>query len=260
MSLLELKGITKTYPGARAYGFGRRESTAVVQDVSLQLEAGCCTGLLGTSGSGKTTLGKIVAGLEPPTSGQVLFEGVDLYGSSAYDRKQLRRHLQAVFQDCYSAVNPRFTVAEIIAEPLRNYERLSAGEEQRRVDELLRAVGLSVNQRLKHPHQLSGGQLQRVNVARALALRPKLLVLDEAVSSLDALVQVQILNLLGELQDEYNLSYLFISHDLRAVYYLADQLAVMHKGQLVEELADLDHLEQMTHPVSQRLIASMIAD
>ena len=258
MSLLELQGVIKSYPVGDTFGFGRRDQVTVVQDVTLDLDEGTCLGLLGTSGSGKTTLGKIIAGLEPPTSGSVLFEGVDLYRSSKQERRQLRRHLQAVFQDCYSAVNPRFTIAQVIAEPLRNYERLSAGEEQKRVDELLEAVGLSPNQRGKLPHQLSGGQLQRVNIARALALRPKLIVLDEAVSSLDASVQVQILNLLGDLQDQFKLSYLFISHDLRAVYYLADRLAVMHKGRLVEELNDLDQLETMSHPVSQRLVASMI--
>ncbi|KAB7707831.1 nickel import ATP-binding protein NikE [Bacillus aerolatus] len=257
MGLLELKSIKKTYfLGSSVWG--KRKIVEAVKNVSLTLEEGVCLGLVGESGSGKSTLGKILLGLEKPDQGEVWFQGRNLYNLKAKELKELRRNLQVVFQDCYSAVNPRLTVGEIIAEPLRNYERLTSAQEKKKVQEFLEIVGLCLEDIHKYPHHFSGGQLQRINIARAIALKPKLIILDEAVSALDVLVQVQILNLLAQLKEEFQLSYLFISHDLQAVNYIADRLAVMYKGEVVERLDDMEQLERLEHPVSKKLLSSVL--
>ncbi|QOS98701.1 nickel import ATP-binding protein NikE [Brevibacterium sp. JNUCC-42] len=257
MSLLELKDIKKTYLLGSSV-WRTRKTVEAVKSVSLTLEEGVCLGLVGESGSGKSTLGKIILGLEKPDQGEVWFQGKNLYRLKAKELKELRRDLQVVFQDCYSAVNPRLTVGEIIAEPLRNFERLTAAQEIKKVQGLLETVGLYPEDMYKYPHQFSGGQLQRINIARAIALRPKLIILDEAVSALDALVQVQILNLLAELKEEFQLSYLFISHDLQAINYIADRIGVMYKGEIVEWLDDMEQLERLEHPVSKKLVSSVL--
>ncbi|MFJ7509653.1 ATP-binding cassette domain-containing protein [Peribacillus simplex] len=257
MSLLELRGIKKTYLLGNSV-FGKRKAVEANKSISLTLEEGVCLGLVGESGSGKSTLGKIILGLEKPDQGEVWFLGKSLYCLKAKELKELRRNLQVVFQDCYSAVNPRLTIGEIIAEPIRNYERLSSVQVKKKVQELLEIVGLCQEDIHKYPYQFSGGQLQRINIARAIALKPKLIILDEAVSALDALVQVQILNLLAQLKEEFQLSYLFISHDLQAVNYIADRLAVMYKGEVVEWLDDLEQLERLKHPVSKKLLSSVL--
>ncbi|NOU62744.1 ATP-binding cassette domain-containing protein [Paenibacillus sp. LMG 31461] len=226
---------------------------AGIRDVSFTIEPAMCMGILGESGTGKSTLGKIILGILRPDSGNVKMLGTDLYGADVKARKGLRRDIQVVFQDCYSAVNPRFSIQQIIAEPLRNYERLSPQEEIRKVSELLEIVGLHANDRHKQPKQMSGGQLQRVNIARAIALEPKLIVLDEPVSSLDMVVQKQILLHLKDLKEKKGLSYLFISHDVLAVSLLADQVAVLDGGQLVEQVATANLLS-CAHPASRRLI------
>ncbi|MBK3495060.1 nickel import ATP-binding protein NikE [Viridibacillus sp. YIM B01967] len=257
MSLLELRAIKKTYLLGNSI-FGKRKTVEAVKSVTLTLESGVCLGIVGESGSGKSTLGKIILGLEKPDQGEVLFQGKNLHSFKAKELKELRRNLQVVFQDCYSAVNPRLTIGEIIAEPLRNYERLTSSEEQKQVQGLLELVGLNPEDMYRYPSQFSGGQLQRINIARAIALKPKLIILDEAVSALDALVQVQILNLLAQLKEEFQLSYLFISHDLQAVNYIADRLAVMCKGEVVEWLDDMGQLERLEHPVSKKLLSSVL--
>jgi nickel transport system ATP-binding protein len=232
MSLLIAKEITKTYT---ASGWFRRNLPEVkgVHRLSFTLDAGNCLGILGESGAGKSTLGKIVLGLLPPDNGSILFDGIDLYHSDRSARKQWRRNIQVVFQDSFSAMNPRMTIADIIAEPMRNYERLSADEERRKVAELLDLMGLTENDMFKRPRQMSGGQLQRVNIARAIALKPKLVVLDEPVSSLDMIIQKQILVHLQELKENYGISYLFISHDRMAVRFLADQVAFLNSGTII---------------------------
>jgi nickel transport system ATP-binding protein len=257
MSMLELKGITKAYPFGNSM-WGKRKTVKAVKKVSLSLEEGICLGLVGESGSGKSTLGKIILGLEKPDQGEVLFQGKNLYSVKRKELKELRRNLQVVFQDCYSSVNPRLTIREIVAEPLRNYERLTDDQEKQKVQELLETIRLHPDDMHKYPHQLSGGQLQRVNIARAIALRPKLIILDEAVSALDVLVQAQILNLLADLKEEFRLSYLFISHDLQAVNEIADHLAVMYRGEIVEMLDDTDQIERLEHPVSKKLMSSVL--
>ena len=231
--MLQVQEVCYSYGNHRSWLRPRSEKTPVLKQVSFELERGCCLGLLGTSGAGKSTLGRTVLGLQKPDQGQVLFEGRDLYAAGGRIRKTLRRDIQVVFQDCHSSVNPLMTADRIIGEPLRNYERLSAGELKRRTGELLERVGLSAADGSKRPDQFSGGQLQRINIARAIALRPKLIVLDEPVSSLDRVHQSLILDLLAELQASLGVSYLFITHDIQAAMTLCDRAAVMDRGEIV---------------------------
>ncbi|OPH50497.1 nickel import ATP-binding protein NikE [Paenibacillus ferrarius] len=252
MSLLVAEHIFKTYRSSGLFGLNKKEG-AGIRDISFRIEPAMCLGILGESGAGKSTLGNIMLGLLRPDSGSVKMLGTDLYQADKKERIKLRREIQVVFQDCYSAVNPRFSVKHIISEPLRNYERLSPQEEIRKVTELLEVVGLRPDDMLKKPHQLSGGQLQRVNIARAIALEPKLIVLDEPVSSLDMVVQKQILLHLQDLKKKKGLSYLLISHDVLAVSLLADQIAVLDGGQIVEKVA-ITELLSCSHPASRRLL------
>ncbi|SFG57752.1 nickel transport system ATP-binding protein [Desulfotomaculum arcticum] len=256
MALLKVNHVSKTFKSGNFWGKGR--VIEAVKDLSLAINEGVCLGLVGESGCGKTTLGHIILGLEPPQTGQVLFRGKDFYKASSREKKELRKDLQAVFQDYNSALNPKYPVLTAINEPLRNYLRLSPGEEKKRIQELLEMVGLNSEDMYKYPFQFSGGQLQRINIARALALNPKLIVLDEAVSSLDVSVQAQILNLLAELKKELGLSYLFISHDIEAVYYLSDAIAVMYLGQIVESINDMSVFDQLAHPYSRKLLSSVL--
>lgn len=255
--LLELRGVNKHFHGGGIFKQGRK--VQATRDVSLSLAAGECLGLVGESGSGKSTLGRIILGIEQPETGEVLFQGVDLYGQDKAAVRAVRRNLQVVFQDCFSSVNPRLTAGESIAEPLKNFTGLSYREQLRSIGELLELVGLSPEDAAKYPHQFSGGQLQRVCIARAIALRPKLIVLDEAVSSLDVLVQAQILTLLSELRQELGMSYVFIAHDLAAVAQLADRLAVMHAGEIVEQLDTITDMASLRHPVSKALLAAVLS-
>jgi peptide/nickel transport system ATP-binding protein len=222
MPLLEANHLIKRYGEA-----------TVVHDVSLAIECGETLGLVGESGSGKSTVARMILGLIEPTSGQVHFDGHPITTRGRHMRT-LRRRFQPVFQDPYAALNPRMRVAEIIAEPLVIHERLSRAERQRRSTELLHAVGLDDSALARYPHEFSGGQRQRINIARALALRPELLILDEPISALDVSVGAQIINLLRDLQREFQLTYLFISHSMPMVRYLANRVAVMQHGHLVE--------------------------
>ncbi|WP_134700717.1 nickel import ATP-binding protein NikE [Ammoniphilus sp. YIM 78166] len=259
MSLLQVKEVTYSYGSSRFFWRSPRQAT-ILSNVSLSLEEGMCMGLLGTSGAGKSTLGRVILGLEKPQKGSVLFQGQDLYQMDSHTRKRLRRDLQVVFQDCYSAVNPRMTAEQIIAEPLENYERLSASELKRTIAELLEQVGLQSVDMKKYPRQFSGGQLQRINIARAIALKPKLIVLDESVSSLDMVNQTHILSLLRELKTVFGLSYLFITHDIKAAYSISDVLAVMEKGELVELCLDKNHIFSSHHPAVKNLLSSMLSE
>ncbi len=242
----------------KSYTLRHNEKIIVANDISFTLAQGSCLGLVGESGSGKSTLGKMILALEQPDSGKIYFNGEDLHALKKGQLKQARKSMQVVFQDSYSAVNPRMNAHEIIAEPLRNFEKLTKIDEQARVNELLSLVGLQAEDGSKYPHQFSGGQLQRITIARAIALNPQLIILDEAVSALDVLVQVQILNLLLELKQRFNISYIFISHDLQAVKYLADRIAVMYRGEIIEWLDEAQNITSLTHPVSRAMVDAIL--
>ncbi len=227
MPLLAATELTKTYGHAD-------QGTRVVDRVSFAIERGETLGLVGESGSGKSTIARMVLGLIEPTRGTVLFDGNPITGVPQSKLRPLRRRMQPVFQDPYAALNPRMTVEQIVTEPLVIHERTSRTQRRRRCQDLLRQVGLDDSALRRYPHEFSGGQRQRINIARALALQPELLVLDEPVSALDVSVGAQIVNLLRDLQREFSLTYLFISHSMPLVRYLATNIAVLQGGKLVE--------------------------
>ncbi|WP_077210620.1 nickel import ATP-binding protein NikE [Bacillus dakarensis] len=259
MSLLEVKQVNHSYDSKKLFKW-KNQSNKILIDISFVIEEGTCLGLIGTSGAGKSTLGKVILGIQPPQEGQVLFQGNDIYKADKLTRLKLRRDLQVVFQDSYSSVNPRMTAEQIISEPLENYEKLTVGEQRRRVIELLERVGLNENDLKKFPHQFSGGQLQRINIARAIALKPKLIVLDESVSSLDMVTQSLILQLLSELKDDFGLSYLFITHDIKAAFSISDQIGVLEKGELIELYDSKDQFFSSKHPIVKQLRDSILAE
>ncbi|MBT2654033.1 nickel import ATP-binding protein NikE [Bacillus sp. ISL-18] len=259
MSLLQLNEVTQAYRSRKFINWKDR-SKKILSNISLSLEAGTCLGLLGMSGAGKSTLGKVILGLERPQYGQVLFQGQDIYTADKHIRQKIRRDLQAVFQDSYSSVNPRMTAEQIISEPLENFEKLTLSEQKRTVIELLERVGLTEKDMKKYPNQFSGGQLQRINIARAISLKPKLIVLDEAVSSLDMVNQTLILELLKQLKADFGLSFLFITHDIKAAYTISDRLGVLEKGELVELYEDKNQFFTSGHPVVKEMRDSMLAE
>ena len=235
MPLVEIHDLSKVFPlGESIFGGGAKGEVRAVDGVSLTIESGETLGLVGESGSGKSTLGRLVLRLIEPTSGQILFDGKDLTSAGRRELRRLRRDMQIIFQDPFGSLDPRMRVADVIAEPLIIHERMSAKIRRERVGELLKAVGLDQSAAGRYPHEFSGGQRQRIGIARALALRPKFIVADEAVSALDVSVGAQIVNLLAQLQLEFGLTYLFISHSMPVVRYLATRIAVMYRGKLVE--------------------------
>ena len=252
MSFLEVEHVTKSYLVGTF--LQKKAKFEAVSDVSLSLNTGECLGLVGESGSGKSTLGRMILGVERPSSGCIIVDGTQLYGTKKIP-PAIRRELQVVFQDCYGAVNPRMTAKQIIAEPLRNFQNLTKIEEHARVNELLLMVGLQVEDGEKRPNEFSGGQLQRINIARAIALKPRLIVLDEPISALDAIIQVEILHLLKQLKEQLHLSYIFISHDIQAVSFLADRIAVMHKGKIIEQVT---RVEELTDPQSEKILEARL--
>ena len=278
MPLLEIRNLTKIYP---------HTEVRAVDAVSLDIHAGETLGLVGESGSGKSTLGRLILRLIEPTSGSIRLDGHDLLATSRTEMRRLRRDLQIIFQDPFASLDPRFTVEQIIAEPLVIHreivhgrairdEREDAPRESRgdsrpplsgrakpgspattasaRVAELLRAVGLDESARRRYPHEFSGGQRQRIGIARALALRPKFIVCDEPVSALDVSVGAQIVNLLAQLQRDFGLTYLFISHSMPVVRYLSTRIAVMYRGQIVEVAPTEQITEHPQHPYTKSLL------
>jgi oligopeptide transport system ATP-binding protein len=218
-------------------------------------------GLVGESGCGKTTLGRLILRLEEPTSGEILFQGENILTYDKERMRNLRRRMQVIFQDPFSSLNPRKTVAHIVGEPLLVHGMKNRREREDRVLELLRVVGLRREHMRRYPHQFSGGQRQRICVARALALHPKLVICDEAVSALDVSIQAQVINLLKDLQQEFGLTYLFISHDLGVVEHVSDRLAVMYLGKIVELADSVEIYQTPLHPYTQALLsASPIPD
>lgn len=253
--LVECTNLTKSYQtGTSLFG---RQSLRAVDGVSFGVRPGSVMGLVGETGSGKSTTGRLVLGLERPTSGSVVFAGRDLSQLSSSDLRRLRREMQPVAQDPYSALNGRMRVSEILAEPLLSHEDVSRSDIRRRAEELVDLVGLPSGSLDRYPHEFSGGQRQRIVIARAIALRPRLIVCDEPLSALDVSVQSQIINLLRRLQDDFSLTYLFISHDLGIVRLLCDTVAVMYLGQLMELADRHDLFKYPAHPYTRALLASV---
>ncbi|MGX1101147.1 ABC transporter ATP-binding protein [Amorphus sp. MBR-141] len=258
--LLEIDDLSKSYLVSKGFLMQRRIATLrAVDGVSFAIGAGETVGLVGESGCGKSTIGKLVMGLVEPTGGAIRFDGQDVFDGGSADMSAYRRSVQMVFQDPYSSLNPRKTVAEIVAQPLDIIGGRNRGDTRSRVLELLSMVGLDPNHANRYPHQFSGGQRQRIGIARALAVEPRLIVLDEPVSALDLSVQAQIINLLDRLQAEFGLSYLFISHDLSVVDHVSHRVAVMYLGRIVE-FADADDLFRAPHhPYTEALLSAALS-
>ncbi len=252
--LMSLQDVHKYFPVGRGVFARRRQYVRAVDGVSFSIRAGQTLGLVGESGSGKSTIGRMITRLLEPTGGTMTFEGQDITHLTGHELRRFRPNVQMVFQDPYNSLNPRLTIEKIISEPLRINKRGTRQHIQARTRELLEAVGLSSRVADRLPHEFSGGQRQRVAIVRAIALNPKLVVCDEPVSALDVSIQAKILNLLVDLQQEFHLTYLFISHDLSVVRLLSDWIAVMYLGQIVETAsAELLFAKQL-HPYTQALI------
>ena len=258
MVLLEASGLSKHFQARRTLLGGERGIVRAVDGISFTIEPGQTLGVVGESGCGKTTTAKLVLGLEDPTAGMIRFDGRDLQTLDAAGRRNYRRSVQAVFQDPYASLNPRMRISAIIAEPLVTHEKLSAEAVRHRVLELLDLVGLPPRAADLFPHEFSGGQRQRIAIARALALSPKLVVLDEPVSALDVSIRAQILNLLRDLQARLGLSYLFIAHDLAAVAHMSHQIVVMYLGKIVENGEAKALARAPKHPYTEALFSAAL--
>jgi ABC-type glutathione transport system ATPase component len=262
MALVEIRNLSKIYsPGKSPLGGKRRGRNEVhaVDDVSLDIHAGETLGLVGESGSGKSTLGRLILRLIEPTSGDIRFDGQDLLTASRGEMRHLRGDMQIIFQDPFASLDPRFRVEDIIAEPLIIHGRQPGDGNSKqgiraRLAELLRAVGLDESILRRFPHEFSGGQRQRIGIARALALRPKFIVADEPVSALDVSVGAQIVNLLAQLQRDFGLTYLFISHSMPVVRYLSTRIAVMYRGKIVEVGPTEQIIERPQDPYTRGLL------
>ena len=254
--ILEVRDLKKHFPIKK--GFFNKQVGAVraLDGIDLDVYAGETLGLVGESGCGKSTLGRVILRLLPATAGSVTFEGTNVLASDAKQMKDLRRQMQIVFQNPYASLDPRMTVFQIVSEPLTVHKVASGKELKEKVYSLLKLVGLSAEMANRYPHEFSGGQRQRVGIARALALRPRLIVADEPVSALDVSVQAQILNLLVDLRKEFNLTYVFIAHNLDVVRYISDRIAVMYLGKIVELGNCAEVYSTPLHPYTQALISA----
>jgi oligopeptide transport system ATP-binding protein len=257
--VLETKDLVKHFPITRGIVFQKRVGAVqAVDGVSLQLRRGETLGVVGESGCGKSTLAKLLVGLEKPTSGSIVVRGTDTARLKGNEMRRSRRYIQMVLQDPYTSLNPRMTVGDIIGEPYQIHPEVAPrGDRRRRVQELLDLVGLNPDHVNRYPHQFSGGQRQRIGIARALALRPEIIVCDEPVSALDVSIQAQVMNLLENLQNELGLSYIFIAHDLSVVRHISDRVAVMYLGRVVEIGDDTQIYEKPTHPYTQALLSAV---
>jgi oligopeptide transport system ATP-binding protein len=256
--LLEVTDLVKHFPVKRGVLIGREvDRVRAVDGISFAVGRGETLGLVGESGSGKSTACRAVLQLTKPTSGSVRFEGREIAGLGRRQMRPLRRDMQMVFQDPYASLNPRKRVGQIVGDPLRRQGVASGSELRGRVHELLDRVGLSAEHYSRFPHEFSGGQRQRVGIARALALRPKLVIADEPVSALDVSIQAQIVNLLDDLQDELGLTYLFVAHDIGVVRHISDRIAVMHDGKIVEQGPADQVCERPQHDYTKQLLAAV---
>ncbi|WP_016700516.1 ABC transporter ATP-binding protein [Actinoalloteichus spitiensis] len=257
--ILQVRDLVKHFPVKRGVLFRRTiGQVKAVDGVSFDLNKGETLGVVGESGCGKSTLAQVLMRLEPATSGTAMFEGQDIFSLRGAALRKLRRDIQIVLQDPYTSLNPRMTVGDIVGEPFEIHPEVAPkGDRQAKVRELLDVVGLSPEHANRYPHQFSGGQRQRIGIARALALRPKVIICDEPVSALDVSIQAQVMNLLAELRREFSLSYVFIAHDLSVVRHLSDRVGVMYLGRMVEMGTEQQIYEHPTHPYTQALLSSV---
>ncbi|WP_010288226.1 ATP-binding cassette domain-containing protein [Kurthia massiliensis] len=256
-SFMEVKDLNVHYPIRGGFFNTVVDHVYAVDGVSMEFEKGKTYGLVGESGSGKSTTGKAIIGLEKITSGSVIYEGENVTNQRRKRNSAFNRDIQMIFQDSHSAMNPRKRVKDIIAEPIRNFLNLSPQEETRRIIELLEIVGMSEEAMVKYPHEFSGGQKQRLGIARAVACNPKMIIADEPVSALDLSVQAQVLNFMKDIQTEYGLSYLFISHDLGVVRHMCDHISIMYKGRFVETGTRDDIFNAPQHIYTNRLLSAI---
>jgi len=255
--LLRLEDLHTYYPANKALLAKNKKYVKAVDGVNLSLRYGETLGLVGESGCGKSTLGQTILRLEKATSGKIFYRGEEILKLSNAEMRELRKEMQIIFQDPYSSLNPKMTVGSIIAEPLKVHHVGSAAERDKRVGELLEMVGMRPEHAKRYPHEFSGGQRQRIGIARALAVNPKLIICDEAVSALDVSIQAQVLNLLSHLQKEMGLTYIFIAHGLATVKHISDRVGVMYLGKIVE-LADSDEIyKNAMHPYTKALISAI---
>ncbi len=256
--LMEVKDLKKHFPISGGGIISRVVGhVKAVDGVSFDIRRGETLGLVGESGCGKTTIGKTILRLQEPTDGKVLFEGKNIYDLGREEMRKLRREMQIIFQDPYASLNPRMTVGEIIGEPLEIHGVARGADKQKRVSQLLDVVGLAPFHARRYPHEFSGGQRQRIGIARALALNPKLIICDEPVSALDVSIQSQVLNLLEDLQKEFNLTYLFIAHGLAVVKHVSDRVGVMYLGKMMEISPAKELYSNPLHPYTEALMSAI---
>ena len=257
MGFIEVKDLKVHYPISSGFFNRVTDYVYAVDGINIEFDEGKTYGLVGESGSGKSTIGKAIIGLERATSGQIFYEGKDVTNKSRGKKGNFNRDVQMIFQDSLSSFNPKKRILDIIAEPIRNFDRLSPDEEKRKVLQLLDTIGLNEEALIKYPHEFSGGQRQRIGVARALASNPRLIIADEPVSALDLSVQAQVLNYMKRIQDEFKLSYLFISHDLGVVQHMCDELFIMYRGRFVETGNKSDIYTNPQHIYTKRLLSAI---
>lgn len=255
--LLQVKGLKKYYDITNSMYAKERKHVKALDGVDFDVYEGETFGIVGESGCGKSTLGNVILRLLEATQGEIWFEGHDLRALPANTMREKRKDIQMIFQDPFSSLNPRMRVSEIIAEPLRAFEHLSRAELKQRVIQLMDVVGLSSSYADRYPHEFSGGQRQRIGIARALALKPRLIICDEAVSALDVSIQAQILNLLSDLQKEFQLTYIFIAHGLPTVKHISDRVAVMYLGKIVELAGKEQLFDSPLHPYTEALLSAV---
>ena len=257
MSFIEVKDLKVHYPIRGGFFNKIIDYVYAVDGVSFTIEKGKTYGLVGESGSGKSTIGKAIIGLEKIKSGKIIYEGREIDRKFRNRRSEYNRNVQMIFQDSLSSLNPKKRVIDLISEPLRNFENLTPDEEKRKVSELLEIVGMNREDIFKYPHEFSGGQRQRLGIARAVATKPKLIIADEPVSALDLSVQAQVLNYMKDIQEQFGLSYLFISHDLGVVKHMCDYMFIMYHGRFVETGEKNDIYKNPEHFYTKRLIAAI---
>ncbi|KGR73672.1 ATP-binding cassette domain-containing protein [Ureibacillus sinduriensis] len=257
MSFMQINDLKVHYPVRGGFFNTVIDQVLAVDGITMEFERGKAYGLVGESGCGKSTTGKALIGLEKITSGSIIYEGENVTNKRRNRKSSFNRDVQMIFQDAHSSLNPRKRVRDIIAEPIRNFLNLTPKEEERKISELLEIVGMPEDAKLKYPHEFSGGQKQRLGIARAIATNPKLIIADEPVSALDLSVQAQVLNFMKDIQNEFGLSYLFISHDLGVVKHMCDHISIMYKGRFVETGTKADIYTNPQHIYTKRLLSAI---